>query len=324
MNRLFWSIVIFEAVRVFGLAILLILFPGKGGSNVLDSLMGIVATGLSIFLLAASSAYWNTRSSGIRQSLLILVAAPLVVGASYGVILLLGAVNEHHITKYNDGRLMAFSRDPMLTRFVLAIYELDSRKVRGLSQDVDINGVSLLGDYTPLKVAVERAVEAEETPEGADRALEMVRLLLSLGAKPNSGLHAACSHSSRTDAVHMLLDAGADPNNLEPSGKGPPAFCGCFSSRSEAAGIENLRLLRDHGADFTLKGDWTPAIPLAASDGRWETVLYLHQSGVPLRDDRDGGWIESRVEEDLADAKQNKREPTEALKRVAELLKARR
>jgi len=46
-------------------------------------------------------------------------------------------------------------------------------------------------------------------------------------------------------------------------------------------------------------------------------VLYLHQSGVPLREDRDGGWIARRVEEDLAAAK----EPTAALKRVAELLK---
>jgi hypothetical protein len=320
MNRLFWSLIIFDAVMVFGLAIVLILLPGKGGPNVLDSFVGRVAAGLSILLVAVALAYWNTQSPGIHLSLLIVAAAPLVVGASYGVIFLRGRANERLVAKYNDDRLLIFNRDPMLTRFVAAIYEQDSSKVRALSQQVDINAVSASRDYTPLKLAVERAVEAEDKPEAADRALEMVRLLLSLGAKPNSGLHAACSHSSRTDAVRMLLDAGADPNNLGLSGTGPPAFYGCFSSRSEAAGLENLRLLRDHGADFTLKGDWMPTIPLAASSRRWETVLYLHQSGVPLRDDRDGGWIESRVEEDLADAKQNKREPTEALKRVAELL----
>ena len=52
----------------------------------------------------------------------------------------------------------------------------------------------------------------------------------------------------------------------------------------------------------------------AVSNGRWETVLYLHQPGVPLRAGRDGGWLDSRVGEDLADAKQTKREPTDALK----------
>jgi len=40
-----------------------------------------------------------------------------------------------------------------------------------------------------------------------------------------------------------------------------------------------------------------------------------------LRDENDGGWIERRVEQDLADAKQSQREPAEALKRVAALLK---
>jgi hypothetical protein len=52
-----------------------------------------------------------------------------------------------------------------------------------------------------------------------------------------------------------------------------------------------------------------------------ETVLYLHRFGAPLREDRDGGWMARRVAEDLADAKQNQREPSDALKRVAELLK---
>ena len=99
-----------------------------------------------------------------------------------------------------------FDGEPMLTRFVVAIYEQDSSKVRALSQHLDINAVSASGNYTPLKLAVERAVEAEVKPEAADRALEMVRLLLSLGAKPKSGLHAACFHSSRTDAVRMLLE----------------------------------------------------------------------------------------------------------------------
>jgi hypothetical protein len=321
MNRIFWSMVALEAVGVCGVGFRLLLFSGRNGSNLLDRVVALVAAALTILLVAASLVYWNTQSQGIHQFLLILVAAPLAAAAVWRAVLLVGAVKQHRIDQYNDGRLVAFSRDDALSRFVLAVYELDSGKVRDLSKEVDINGVSVLRNYTPLKVAVERAVEAEEKPEGPGRSLEMVRLLLSRGAKPNSGLRAACHGSSRSDAVRLLLDAGADPNNNEPDGTGSPAYFGCFSSRGEAAGIENLRLMRDKGADFRLKGDFAPAVPMAASKGRWKTVVYLHESGAPLLDDRDGGWMASRVAADLADAKQKGLEPSEGLRRVAELLK---
>jgi hypothetical protein len=321
MNRIFWSMVALEALVVCYMGFMLLLFSGRNGSNIFDRVAGLVAAGLAILLVAASLAYWNTQSQGIRQFLFILVAAPLATAVVWRAVVLVEAEKQHRIDQYNDARLKGFPRDPALSRFMLAVYELDSGKVRDLSTEVDINGVSVLGNYTPLKVAVERAVEAEEKPEGPGRSLEMVRLLLSLGAKPNSGLRAACERSSRSDAVRLLLDAGADPNNNEPEGAGSPAYFGCFRSGGEAAGIENLRLMRDKGADFGLKGDFMPAVPRAASDGRWETVVYLHESGAPLLDDRDGGWMASRVAAALADAKQKGLEPSGGLRRVAELLK---
>jgi hypothetical protein len=321
MNKLFWWLIILDEVLAIGLVAFLLLVPNKSGPNVLDSLFGRGAGVASILLLGVGFAYWNTRSPGVRVFLLIVAAVPLAVAATSGVIILGGPPNERLIRKYNDSRLLSFKGYSGLSTFATAIYEHDFRRVRALSPQVDINAVSAAGDYTPLKLAVERAREAEEEPEAAFRALEIVRLLLKSGARPNSGLYAACYHSTRTDLVRMLLDAGADPNNREPDGKGPPAFYGCFDSRSEAVGLENLRLLKDHGADFTLKGDWTPAIPCVASDGRWETVLYLHQFGATLREDRDGGWMAGRVADELAAAKQNQREPSDALKRVAELLK---
>ncbi len=82
-----------------------------------------------------------------------------------------------------------------------------------------------------------------------------------------------------------------------------------------------MRLMRNKGADFRLKGDFVPAVTMAASNGRWKTVVYLNRSGAPLLDDRDGGWMASRVAAELADAKQKGLEPSEGLRRVAELLK---
>jgi hypothetical protein len=53
--------------------------------------------------------------------------------------------------------------------------------------------------------------------------------------------------------------------------------------KSEAAGLEGLKLMADKGADFAVTGGWAPPVGNAAMDERWETVLFLHQWGLPLR-----------------------------------------
>ena len=321
MNRLFWLLIIFEAAVVFGLAILNLIPRGEGGPNVLDKAIGLVVAAAFILLTAVAFAYWNTRSAGLHLFLLILVAAPLVVAAPFSPTII-GRLRLMlaELTR-KDGRLEVFAPDPTLSEFVAAIYDQDSNKVRTLAGRVDINAVSADRDYTPLKLAVERAVEAERNPEAAKRGLEMVRLLLSLGAKPNSALYAACAKSSRTDAVRLLLDAGADPNNLGPSGSGPPAFYGCLNSSGEAAGLEGLKLMADKGANFTFTGGWAPPLGIAAMDERWETVLFLHQCGLPLRSGPEDRTIDGRVGKAFWYAKESNREPAEALKRLVELLK---
>jgi len=289
MNKVFWSITILEAIAVCVLAVALV-FPQRDGGGAYSTMR--------------RGWLWRRvdRAGGCGVDLLEhevdgspAVSADCCCGAGgdrrhHRDRPLGGVGDERRIKKYNDDRLMWWN-DPGLTRFVLAVYELDTGKVRSLSREVDINGHSTF-DNTPLKVAVERAVLAEKEPEGPGRSLEMVRLLLSLGAKPNSGLRAACYNSSRTDAVRLLLEAGADPNNREPGDQRPPAYFACIKSPDAAVGLENLRLMREKGADFRLKGDWTPPIAAAASEDKWEIALFLHESGAPLRDERDGGWID--------------------------------
>ena len=76
---------------------------------------------------------------------------------------------------------------------------------------------------------------------------------MSLGAKPNSGLSAACDHSSRTEAVRLLLEAGADPNNREPGYDRSPAFFRCILARDAEVGLDNLRLMWE-GRRFHVEG----------------------------------------------------------------------
>lgn len=321
MNRLFWSLIIFEATVVFGLAILNPILSGEGGSNVFDRIGDLAVAAALIFLAAVAFAYWNSRSAGLHLFLLILVATPLVVAAPFSPRIIRSLRETLADLSRKDHRLEVFAPDPALSEFVAAIWDQDSNKVRTLAAKVDINTVSADGEYTPLKLAVQRAVEAERNPEAATRGLEMVRLLLSLGAKPNSALYAACAKSSRTDAVRLLLDAGADPNNLGPSGSGPPAFYGCLNSSGEAAGLEGLKLMADKGANFTFTGGWAPPLGIAAMDERWETVLFLHQRGLPLRSGPEDRTIDGRVGKAFWYAKESNREPSEALKRLVELLK---
>jgi hypothetical protein len=119
----------------------------------------------------------------------------------------------------------------------------------------------------------------------------------------------------------LLLDAGADPNSRGPNGDGPPAYYGCLNSSGEAAGLEGLKLMADKGANFTFTGGWAPPIGIAASDERWETVLFLHQWGLPLRADPEDRQIDARAWQAFNYAKGSNREPSEALKRLMELLK---
>ena len=57
MNRLFWSLIIFEAVIVFGLAILNLIPTGEGGSNVFDRIGDLAVAAALILLAAVAFAY---------------------------------------------------------------------------------------------------------------------------------------------------------------------------------------------------------------------------------------------------------------------------
>ncbi len=77
--------------------------------------------------------------------------------------------------------------------------------------------------------------------------LEMISLLLSLGAKPAPALEYACG-MTHSDVLLLLLDAGADPNTLiGQENMKEPLFYACFRSEHP---LDNLRLLSQKGANL--------------------------------------------------------------------------
>ena len=64
-----------------------------------------------------------------------------------------------------------------------------------------------------------------------------------------------------------------------------------------------------------------PPVAAAASDDKWDIVLFLHESGAPLRGERDADWIDKRAAAHLAETKEKGQAPGQALLRVMALLK---
>lgn len=311
-GKIFWILLIADTIPPIGFGIYT-LFDSIRGNQRLSTIHPFVYLfiALPVFVGAIFAlAYRNARSEFSQWFLLALVALPcVVVPYMYG---------SEYLDLRSEAAGARIYTDPAHTKLLAAIYAQDSGKVREMAAHVDINAVSPKSyqypTYTPLKFAVEKFV-AEGKDDQRHQRLEMVRLLLSLGARPDPALESAC-RSAHPEALSLLLDGGADPNYNEPvinvpgTPSGPqPAFYGCFNYD---ASLENLKLLAAKGANFLLPdryGNSTVMAALACS--RWEMVLYLHDRGVPLN---------PALRPQLERAMQNSGEPSEDLKKLIELL----
>ncbi len=326
MGKIFWILLITDTIPPIGYG-LYILFDAIRSNQRLSTLHPFVYLFIAVplFLSAILAlAYRNARSASSHWILLALVALPFVV-----VPYIFGS---DYLDQRSEDAGARIYTDSAHTKLLAAIYAQDSNKVREMAAQMDINAVSPDSGqnrtYTPLKFAVEKFAAAANDGKDKDdqrhRRLEMVRLLLSLGAKPNPALEAAC-RAAHPEALSLLLDAGADPNYKERAATiahGPnaaePAFYGCFNYQ---ASLENLKLLAARGANFLLPDRYGNSTVMAAfACSRWEMVLYLHEHGVPLVWQGDRAWVDSMIKSALEQAKQNGREPSEELKKIIDLL----
>ncbi len=323
VGKIFWGLLIADAIPPIGYGLYVLLDAIRGNQR-LSTLHPFVYLFIAVPVLVVAIlafAHRHAHSTVAHWILVALVALPFVV-VPYSL------VSQYLDQRAEDEGARIYSDLPH-TQLLAAIYSQDLGEVRQMVTNVDINTVSPESyqslAYTPLKFAVEKVVAADNSKDDQrHQRLEMVRLLLSLGAKPNPALEAAC-RSAHPDALSLLLDAGADPNYNEPvidvpgTPSGPePAFYSCFHY---GASLENLKLLAAKGANFLLPDRYGSSTVMAAVvNSRWEMVLYLHDHGVPLVSQDDRSWMDMTMRTKTDQAKQNGGEPSGDFKKVIELL----
>jgi len=299
LNKAFWVIAAIEAVFF----VVAFRFTANESGQNTDGGRGmalIFQIGVPFLVLGiASLIYWKTSSPAVHIILLIVVIAPVVVLAGQWI---RGPLMDRDIAV--GGYLY---KDPTMKKFVAAVANLDVKKVRELAPGMDLNASGETGE-TPLTFAIDKAND-DRTAE----RLDMVRLLLSLGATPDGALKDACG-GKHEEITGILLDAGANPNAKD--GDGTPAFFFCGSSN--AGGLEGLRLLGQKGADFNaLDAKGEGALIRAATFGQWEKMLFFLERGVKDTPAPSGKTAASMVAKAIADDHQNSREVSPALRELA-------
>jgi hypothetical protein len=301
VNKLFWGI---AAVETAFFVVAFVMTANEGGHNDGGKGMALVfQIGLPFLLLAiVSLIYWRTSSPVLHAILLIVLVVPIVLLAGQWM---RGPLMDRDIAVggfiYKDSKMKSL---------VAAVSKMDETNVRRLAPEVDVNAVGELG-MTPLKFAIEKVDSA--APEQVAARMDMIRVLLSVGAKPDSALPTACG-ARHDEITQVLLEAGANPNYKDD--EGTPAFFFCGAGKPGS--LTGLGFFADKGADFNaVNAQGESALIYAATFSQWEKMLFLLDHGAKDTPAPNGKTAAGIVADAMAADKQNSRDTVAALRELA-------
>lgn len=268
---LFWLLVTIDviALAIFGLLGLAAAGPSRTNP--------IAALAIPFFipgaiLLGAIWLFLIAQAPAARVLALFIAGAPLlfVVAGSIAALWKLQGYRDA------SGQISQF-RSAALRDIEAAIARNDAAAVTAAARRADLNTPGLSG-ATVLVLALRQL-------DKAPNQLDVVKALLAAGADPNGGgaepplqVAIGASRESGTEPVRLLLEAGANPNARDESGK--PAF---FTAGG--ANIEVMQLLLARGADVQLRSkQGESAVVLPAQTRNWPVLELLLQRGAPWRD----------------------------------------
>jgi hypothetical protein len=273
LKLLFWALV---ALDVLGVLLFLVLGLAAAGSSRTSPLLvalyflvvpgGLLALAIVVFLRASNP--------GWRALAFVLAAAPVGILA----VTQFFATIERRANSTASGELTFFRAGPM-RELAEAIRRQDAAVVAALLPTVDVNAPGMHG-MTLLVLALR---ELRTHPSQHD----ILQELLAAKADPNLAadfevplvMALQVARSSGPTPVQLLLEAGADPNHVGPSGL--PNY---FSAIGQESSLELIQLLLDRGADLTVTGSkGETALLQAATAPDWHAALLLLERGADWR-----------------------------------------
>jgi hypothetical protein len=307
VNKAFWAIVVIDAALFAFLLIVTLMQPGSssGGremSLVFSIVLPAIVIGLAVLLFVRSSA------PTFRMIALLIVAGP---GILLALVHLRSAYIDYMVRQNASGR--GYFSGPQLREMGAAVVRRDVVALRSAAPGADVNAMGK-SDMTLMRLAVEEEFSSQPAGESPSSELPVIRALLALGAKPDSGLETA-TKIKNAKVIQTLLEAGANPNLIV--NQSPVAF-----SWIAVMPVENLRLLVEHGGDLNAKDDsGIPLVQAAAAAENWDDVLYLLEKGADVNHtDSSGRTLTALLTDKLNSYNTYGRPVPEKLKRVNAIL----
>jgi hypothetical protein len=268
MAKAFWILAALD-----GLALLTQLTLGlnEKGHNDGGREMGLMFFVLLPLLILAGTclAFAWLPFTPLRWLLLAVVALPASFDAYLGIAKLgLRSVNDPANGFPN----------PAMRDTVRAVSKLDVEGVRksapGMDKDIDQGRVD-----APLRIVIQSMVDEirSRVPAQTERHLEIVKILLENGAKPNDALEIACWTKSEA-LLRLLFQHGADPNFVNKYGSS--AFLGCLGGGMVTGStVPGARAFIEAGAHFKEPTRYGTPAKFALSSGSYDAALYLVEQG---------------------------------------------
>jgi hypothetical protein len=274
LKLVFWALVALDVAGIGLLFLLGLAAAGSARSNPIQVALALLVLP-AIPLVASILLYTRTSSPGLRMVALLVAAAPLLIavaGRAYATATMQASMNESgEMTWYRAGPERELAE---------AILRDDSSRAIALAPAANVNARGA-ADMTLLILSLRRLPHAPAPQTAIVRALLAAKAVPDAPGQDEYPLAVAVSASGKagTAAMTMLLDAGADVNQVDSFGK-PVWFAGTF----RAASPEALPLLLDRGAHIdteTRHGE--TALISAAVTRNWGAALVLLERGADWR-----------------------------------------